>query len=101
MELNDAKILIEIGLLATGSSGVLLWWKKVTNKREVEVYKEKNALLKIQLNAEKERADLAEKEIARVSNVIEATETAVRNDPKLAKAIFDHLTSINKEWSKK
>ena len=94
MTWEDVKPVVEIVaifLSVVGTGGVIIWWKRVTNRKEFEALQEKFDLLKIDIKKLREEYETLRTAYEKVMVIIEASEYISMKDDKFAKEMIDYL----------
>lgn len=94
MTWEDIKPIVEVSAIvisAFGAGGLIIWWKRVTNQKQVEAIQEKLALLKIDIKQLREEYETLKAAYDKVMIIIEASEFISMKDEKFAKEMIEYL----------
>lgn len=91
---DDVKPIVEIvaillGVIGTG--GIVVWWKRVTNKREVDFWREKYNLLKIDIKQLRDEYQELKEIHDKIKILIDASEEMTLKDPNFAKGFLEYI----------
>ena len=92
MKWDEVKPIAEIVALLlslVGAGGLLVWWKRVTNQKVADFWKEKYSLQKIEIKNLKEDYTILKAAYDKTTVLIDAAEEIAMKDPKIAKDMLD------------
>jgi len=77
-----------------GGGSIVVFWKRITNKKEVDQIKEELAVALIDLQKSEERAEVVVAKLAKFETTVRAFKSAAQANPEVANAVLPFLDDL-------